>query len=102
MDIGHGHTQSVLLMYLWSALLSGAALAVGRIDNRPLVAMILLGVAALFLVTALPRLARRRSGNGHHEGSSNGRAAGTVSDAKAPQGEPDASDAPERNLPEHP
>ena len=29
MDIGHGHRQAVLLMYLWSALVSGGALAVG-------------------------------------------------------------------------
>jgi inosine-uridine nucleoside N-ribohydrolase len=28
MEIGHGHRQAVLLMYLWSALISGCALAV--------------------------------------------------------------------------
>jgi UDP-GlcNAc:undecaprenyl-phosphate GlcNAc-1-phosphate transferase len=66
MDIGHGHRQAVLLMYLWSALVSGGALAVGLIDGRFVVGLILLGAAALFLVTALPRLARRRAGNGVH------------------------------------
>jgi UDP-GlcNAc:undecaprenyl-phosphate/decaprenyl-phosphate GlcNAc-1-phosphate transferase len=72
MDIGHGHRQAVLLMYLWSALVSGGALAVGLIDGRFVVGMILFGAAALFLITALPRLAARRNGaaaaasNGSH------------------------------------
>jgi UDP-GlcNAc:undecaprenyl-phosphate GlcNAc-1-phosphate transferase len=66
MDIGHGHRQAVLLMYLWSALVSGGALAVGLIDGRFVVGLILLGAAALFLVTALPRLATRRTTNGSH------------------------------------
>ena len=34
MDIGHGHRQTVLLMYLWSALVCGSALAIGVIDGR--------------------------------------------------------------------
>ena len=63
MDIGHGHRQAVLLMYLWSALVSAGALAVGLIDGRFLVGLILIGAASLFLITALPRLARGR-GNG--------------------------------------
>jgi UDP-GlcNAc:undecaprenyl-phosphate GlcNAc-1-phosphate transferase len=67
MDIGHGHRQAVLLMYLWSALVSGGALAVGLIDGRFFVGMILFGVAALFLITALPRLASRRNGSGSQE-----------------------------------
>ncbi len=63
MDIGHGHRQAVLLMYLWSALVSAGALAVGLIDGRFVVGLILIGATTLFLVTALPRFARRR-GNG--------------------------------------
>jgi UDP-GlcNAc:undecaprenyl-phosphate GlcNAc-1-phosphate transferase len=55
--IGHSHRQAVLLMYLWSALISGSALAVGLIDGRLEVGVILLGTGTLFLVTALPRLA---------------------------------------------
>lgn len=66
MDIGHGHRQAVLLMFLWSALVSGGALAVGLIDSRLWVGLILLGAGTLFLVTALPRLARRRATNGAH------------------------------------
>jgi UDP-GlcNAc:undecaprenyl-phosphate/decaprenyl-phosphate GlcNAc-1-phosphate transferase len=70
MDIGHGHRQAVLLMYLWSALISGSALAIGLIDGRLAVGAILVGSVALFLVTALPRLAeRRRNGDGNGNGS---------------------------------
>jgi UDP-GlcNAc:undecaprenyl-phosphate/decaprenyl-phosphate GlcNAc-1-phosphate transferase len=64
MGVGHGHRQAVLLMYLWSALVSGSALAIGIINGRFFVAMILVAATALFLVTALPRLGRRPNGNG--------------------------------------
>jgi UDP-GlcNAc:undecaprenyl-phosphate GlcNAc-1-phosphate transferase len=64
MDIGHGHRQAVLLMYLWSALITGGALAVGLINGRLIVGLILIGAAGLFLITALPRLARGRRGDG--------------------------------------
>jgi UDP-GlcNAc:undecaprenyl-phosphate GlcNAc-1-phosphate transferase len=70
MDIGHGHRGAVLLMYLWSALVCGSALAIGVIDGR-LVGGAIVGCALLlFLVTALPRLLeRRRNGelNGVHQ-----------------------------------
>jgi UDP-GlcNAc:undecaprenyl-phosphate/decaprenyl-phosphate GlcNAc-1-phosphate transferase len=70
MDIGHGHRRAVLLMYLWSALLSGAGLAIGLIDGRFVVTVILLGALALFLVTALPPLAqRRRNGTEEEDGA---------------------------------
>jgi UDP-GlcNAc:undecaprenyl-phosphate/decaprenyl-phosphate GlcNAc-1-phosphate transferase len=64
MDIGHSHRRAVLLMYLWSALISASALAVGLIDGRTTVGLVLLAAAALFLVTALPALDRwRRRGD---------------------------------------
>jgi UDP-GlcNAc:undecaprenyl-phosphate GlcNAc-1-phosphate transferase len=69
MEIGHGHRQAVLLMYLWSALVSAGALAVGLIDGRFVVGLILFGAAALFLVTALPRLASRRNGGDRPAGA---------------------------------
>jgi UDP-GlcNAc:undecaprenyl-phosphate GlcNAc-1-phosphate transferase len=59
MDIGHTHRGAVLLMYLWSALLSGSALAVGLIDGRLAVGAILTVAGVLFLITALPRLVNR-------------------------------------------
>jgi UDP-GlcNAc:undecaprenyl-phosphate GlcNAc-1-phosphate transferase len=64
MDIGHSHRRAVLLMYLWSALISASALAVGLIDGRTTVGLVLLAALALFLVTALPALDRwRRRGD---------------------------------------
>ena len=64
-DIGHSHRKAVLLMYLWSVLISASALAVGLIDGRVTVGLIVAGAVVLFLATALPLLARRRrNGNG--------------------------------------
>jgi UDP-GlcNAc:undecaprenyl-phosphate/decaprenyl-phosphate GlcNAc-1-phosphate transferase len=72
MDIGHGHRQTVLLMYLWSGLVCGSALAIGVIDGL-LVAGVIVGCAmVLFLVTALPRLLERR-----RNGEANGKDGGT-------------------------
>jgi UDP-GlcNAc:undecaprenyl-phosphate GlcNAc-1-phosphate transferase len=71
MDIGHSHRQAVLLMYLWSALISGSALAVGLIDGRLAAGAVLAGAAVLFAVTALPRLTERRR-NGSGSPASNG------------------------------
>jgi UDP-GlcNAc:undecaprenyl-phosphate/decaprenyl-phosphate GlcNAc-1-phosphate transferase len=62
LDIGHGHRQAVLLMYLWSALVCGSALAIGVIDGRLVVTAIVAGALVLFLVTALPRLLGHRNG----------------------------------------
>ncbi len=62
MDIGHSHRQAVLLMYLWSALISGCALAVAFIDGRVLV-LAIVSLAAL-LAAVLPRLLRDRSPRG--------------------------------------
>jgi len=65
MDIGHSHRRAVLLMYLWSGLISTGALAVGLIDGRTTVGVVLLAAVGLFLVTALPALDRwRRRGDG--------------------------------------
>jgi len=101
MDIGHGHMEAVLLLYLWSALMAGAALAVGRIDGRLPVGLIVLGAAVLVVATALPGLNRRRAGNGNRNGSRNGRSAGTVGDATPTDPRQQDSDAPQRNDPEH-
>ena len=60
MEIGHSHPRAVLLMYLWSLLISGSALAVGLIDGRTTVGLVLLGAMILFLITALPALDRWR------------------------------------------
>jgi UDP-GlcNAc:undecaprenyl-phosphate GlcNAc-1-phosphate transferase len=56
LDIGHTHRQAVLLMYLWSGLISACALAVAFINGRALVGGIVI-VAAL-IAAVLPRLIR--------------------------------------------
>jgi hypothetical protein len=48
-------------MYLWSALISASALAVGLIDGRVAVGAVVLGALVLFVVTAFPRLERWRA-----------------------------------------
>ena len=62
MDIGHTHRQAVLLMYLWSALISGCALVVAFVDGRVLVAAIL--ATAVLVAAVLPRLIRDRTPRG--------------------------------------
>lgn len=62
MDIGHSQRQAVLLMYLWSALISGCALAVAFIDGRLLVIGIV--SVAVLVATVLPRLLRDRGPRG--------------------------------------
>jgi len=56
LDLGHSHREAVLLMYLWSALISGAALAVAFIDGRLLIGAILLAEGVVFAVTVVPRV----------------------------------------------
>jgi len=65
MDIGHGYRKTVLLMYLWSALLSAVALTVAIVDGRTTEgrrATIAVSVTALivFLATLIPGLLARR------------------------------------------
>lgn len=81
LEIGHSHRTAVLLMYLWSALLAGSALAITYVRSRAL-ALVFVGAILLLLVgTALPRvfrangrprsngdLARRRSGEASMRG----------------------------------
>jgi UDP-GlcNAc:undecaprenyl-phosphate GlcNAc-1-phosphate transferase len=63
MEIGHSHRQAVLLMYLWSALISLAALAVALINGRLVVLLILIATAVVLLATVVPRM-RWRTGAG--------------------------------------
>ncbi|MEP7059948.1 MAG: MraY family glycosyltransferase [Actinomycetota bacterium] len=59
MDIGHSHRQAVLLMYLWTGLIAVSGLAVGFLNGRLVVGLVVLAAIVLFLVTALPRLTER-------------------------------------------
>ncbi len=58
LEMGHTHRQAVLLMYLWSAMLAGCALAITFLRNRTLAAGILAFAGLTVVVTALPRLRR--------------------------------------------
>jgi UDP-GlcNAc:undecaprenyl-phosphate GlcNAc-1-phosphate transferase len=60
MDLGHSQRQAVLLLYLWSALISGCALAVALIDGRSQVEAILAGAFVIFLISSIPRLRKAR------------------------------------------
>ena len=75
MDIGHTHRQAVLLMYLWSAPISGCALVVAFVDGRTLVFVIL--ATAVLVAAVLPRLIRDRTPRG--------------SDAPTPEPEPESN-----------
>ena len=59
-EIGHTHRQAVLIMYVWSVLLAGSALAVAFINGRLLVGSILVVALSLFLATLAPARLRRR------------------------------------------
>ena len=60
MEIGHSHRGAVFLMYLWSALVSLAALAVALLNGRLLVGAILVSVAIIIAGTSLPWFRRGR------------------------------------------
>ena len=83
MVIGHSHRQAVLLMYLWSALISLAALAVALINGRLVVLLILIATALVLLATAVPRM-RWRAGPSEREPSESAQATANVA-AKEPQ-----------------
>jgi UDP-GlcNAc:undecaprenyl-phosphate GlcNAc-1-phosphate transferase len=61
LDVGHSHRRAVLLLYLWSALISACALAVAFIDSRAIVGSVTLVAVAVFLATSLPLLVGRRA-----------------------------------------
>jgi UDP-GlcNAc:undecaprenyl-phosphate GlcNAc-1-phosphate transferase len=79
MDFGHSHRQAVLLMYLWSLLLSGSALAVALLNGRLLVGLICLSSMVIILATTLPRVWWARTKLG---GRRERRAARAVAEAK--------------------
>jgi UDP-GlcNAc:undecaprenyl-phosphate GlcNAc-1-phosphate transferase len=60
LEIGHSHRQAVLLMYLWSALLAGAALLITFVRSRTLALWLIVAVVAVLAGSALAR--PRRNG----------------------------------------
>jgi UDP-GlcNAc:undecaprenyl-phosphate GlcNAc-1-phosphate transferase len=60
LDVAHSHRRAVLLLYLWSALISACALAVAFVDSRGIVGLVTLVALAVFLATSVPLVLGRR------------------------------------------
>ncbi len=89
--IGHTQRQAVLLMYLWSSVLAGAALVLTFVSSRG-TALALLGFAALVIaVTVLPRVVRAR-GLARDAGAAQAGADAAHPDGGGGDGEPAGSD----------
>ena len=69
LEIGHSHREAVLLIYFWSAVLAGSALAISFIDSQATALALLLLAVAIVALTLFPRLVR---GNGRAEEGANG------------------------------
>ena len=62
MDLGHGHRQAVIVMYIWSALAAGAGLAFTFLDSSEVIFALPIAVAAIVLYTLFPVLTKAASG----------------------------------------
>ncbi|MDP9067128.1 MAG: undecaprenyl/decaprenyl-phosphate alpha-N-acetylglucosaminyl 1-phosphate transferase [Actinomycetota bacterium] len=58
MDLGHGHRQAVVVMYIWSALAAGAGLAFTFFDRNDVIFSLPVLVAAIVLYTLFPLLTK--------------------------------------------
>ena len=58
MDLGHGHRQAVIVMYIWSALAAGTALGFTFLEGNDLVYVLPVAVGALVLYTLFPVLTK--------------------------------------------
>jgi UDP-GlcNAc:undecaprenyl-phosphate/decaprenyl-phosphate GlcNAc-1-phosphate transferase len=58
MDLGHGHKQAVVVMYVWSALAAGAGLAFTFLDRSAWVFALPIAVGAIVLYTLFPVLTK--------------------------------------------
>ena len=58
MDLGHGHKQAVVVMYVWSALAAGAGLAFTFLDRSLWVYALPVAIAAIVLYTLFPMLTK--------------------------------------------
>jgi UDP-GlcNAc:undecaprenyl-phosphate GlcNAc-1-phosphate transferase len=58
MDLGHGHKQAVVVMYVWSALAAGAGLAFAFLDRSAWSWALPIAVAAIVLYTLFPVLTK--------------------------------------------
>ena len=58
MDLGHGHRQAVIVMYVWSALAAGAGLAISLLDRSSVILALPVAVGAIVLYTLFPLLTK--------------------------------------------
>lgn len=58
MDLGHGHRQAVVVMYIWAALAAGAGLAFTFLDSADVIFALPVLVAAIVLYTLFPLLTK--------------------------------------------
>lgn len=58
MDLGHGHRQAVIVMYVWSALAAGAGLAFSFLDSSEVIFALPIVVSALVVYTLFPVLTK--------------------------------------------
>ena len=58
MDLGHGHRQAVIVMYIWSALAAGAGLAFSFLDSAGVIFALPIAVAAIVIYTLFPLLTK--------------------------------------------
>jgi UDP-GlcNAc:undecaprenyl-phosphate/decaprenyl-phosphate GlcNAc-1-phosphate transferase len=58
MDLGHGHRQAVIVMYIWSALAAGAGLAFTFLDRSEVIFALPIAVGAIVLYTLFPVLTK--------------------------------------------
>ncbi|MBA2425910.1 MAG: undecaprenyl/decaprenyl-phosphate alpha-N-acetylglucosaminyl 1-phosphate transferase [Actinobacteria bacterium] len=58
MDLGHGHRQAVIVMYVWSALAAGSGLAFTFLQRSDLIFAMPVAVGALVVYTLFPVLTK--------------------------------------------
>jgi hypothetical protein len=68
MRLGHGHRAAVLILWAWTALLSGLVLWPGVTDSHNAIPPIAVGALAILLYTLFAPRGRSASGNGDSDG----------------------------------
>jgi UDP-GlcNAc:undecaprenyl-phosphate GlcNAc-1-phosphate transferase len=58
MDLGHGHRQAVLVLYIWAALAAGAGLAYSFLDQDDFIFALPVAVGAVVIYTLFPVLTK--------------------------------------------
>ena len=58
MDLGHGHRQAVIVMYIWSALAAGAGLGFSLLEPADLIFALPIAVGAIVVYTLFPLLTK--------------------------------------------